>query len=258
VDASGIALPAPVNESSGVAAAGGVLWTHNDSGDPVLFAAGTDGSARGTVRVTGAAVQDWEDVAAGPCPGGACLFVADIGDNGASRPNVTVYRVPQPAPGDAATRPAEAFRATYPDGPQDAEALFVTPDGTVFVVSKGETGAVAVYRFPQPMSAGAVARLERVRELAPAGIPRSERITGASASGEWVVLRTLRSLAFYRTRELLGSAAAQPLRFDVRPLDEAQGEAVAFGERGVVYLTSEAGKKSDPATLSRLTCTLPG
>ncbi len=257
VDTAGIALPATVHESSGVAAAGGVLWTHNDSGDPLLVAVGMDGALRGTVRVTGAVVQDWEDVAEGPCPGGRCLYVADIGDNQAARPRITVYRVPMPAPGDAATRPAEAFHATYPDGPQDAEALFVTGDGGVFVVTKGETGPIAVYRFPRGMTAGSVSRLERVRELAPAQSKRSDRITGAAASPEgWVALRTLRSVAFYRAANL-ASAAAEPLVFDLAPLKEAQGEAVAFGEGGVVHLTSEGVKKKDPATLARLVCNLP-
>jgi hypothetical protein len=258
VDTAGIALPASVHESSGVAAAGGVLWTHNDSGDPLLVAVGMDGALRGAVRVTGAAVQDWEDVAEGPCPGGRCLYVADIGDNQAARPRITVYRVPVPAPGEAATRPAEAFHAMYPDGPQDAEALFVTGDGGVFVVTKGETGPVAVYRFPREMRAGAVSRLERVRELAPAQSKRSDRITGAAASPEgWVALRTLRSIAFYRTGDLASGATAEPLRFDLAPLKEAQGEAVAFGEGGVVYLTSEGVKKKDSATLARLVCNLP-
>jgi len=258
VDAAGIALPASVHESSGVAAGGGVLWTHNDSGDPVLVAVGLDGAQRGAVRVTGATLQDWEDLAEGPCPSGRCLYVGDIGDNQAARPRITVYRVPMPAPGDAATRPAEAFHATYPNGPQDAEALFVTGDGGVFVVSKGETGPITVYRFPREMRAGTVSRLERVRELAPAQSKRSDRITGAAASAEgWVALRTLRSVAFYRAGELASGAAAEPLRFDLAPLKEAQGEAVAFGQDGVVYLTSEGVKKKDPATLARIVCNLP-
>jgi hypothetical protein len=260
VEASAIPLPESVHESSGVAAGSGVLWTHNDSGDPVLVAVGMDGSPLGSVRVTGAAVEDWEDLAAGPCPGGRCLFVADIGDNAAARPRITIYRVPEPAPGDAASRPAEAFHATYPEGPHDAEALFVTPDGVVYVVTKGETGPVAVYRFPQPMAAGTVARLERVRVLAAEQGKRRERITGAAASGDgqWVVMRTLRDLSFYRTRELVSGAPVTPLAYDVSSLKEAQGEAVSFGGSGTVHLTSEGGKKKDPATLSRLSCTLPG
>ena len=35
-------------------------------------------------------------------------------------------------------------------------------------------------------------------------------------------------------------------------------EAVAFGGPNTLFLTSEAEKKSDPATLARLACTLPG
>ncbi|HEX2205550.1 MAG TPA: hypothetical protein VHG91_19720 [Longimicrobium sp.] len=261
VEASGVALPDDVHEASGVAPGrrdSGVLWTHNDSGDPVLAAVGADGRPRARVSVTGASLVDWEDVAAGPCPAGSCLYVGDIGDNGAARDRITVYRVLEPGAGETRTQPAEALHATYPDGPQDAEALFVMPDGGVYVVTKGETGPVAVYRFPQPLRPGATVRLERVRELAAGEARRSARITGASASpdGRWVALRTLREVAFYPAASF-ATGGSEPLRYDVSGLDEAQGEGVGFGPAGTVYLTSEGGKKEDPATLARLACSLP-
>ncbi|HEU0054599.1 MAG TPA: hypothetical protein VFQ39_15535, partial [Longimicrobium sp.] len=138
-----------VHESSGAAVSrrsAGVFWTHNDSGQPVLHAMDAEGREVGKVRVAGAELVDWEDLASGPCPGGGdCLYVADIGDNGAKRADVVIYRVPEPAPGDAETRPAEALRLRYPDGPQDAEAFFVLPDGSLNIVSKGETGPIALY-----------------------------------------------------------------------------------------------------------------
>lgn len=260
-DASGVALPAEVHEASGITPGrrdSRVLWTHNDSGEPVLVGVGIDGRALGRVRVTGATVTDWEDIAAGPCPAGSCLYVADIGDNEAARARITVFRVLEPAPGDPATAPAEALHATYPDGPQDAEALFVTPDGNVYVVTKGETGPVAVYRFPQPLRPGATVRLERLRELAADRTNRRARITGASASpdGRWVALRTLDEVAFHPAATF-ATGASQPMRYDVKPLDEAQGEGVGFGPGGTVYLTSEGGKKEDAATLARLSCSLP-
>lgn len=263
VDTSGVALPDAVHESSGLALSGGgdALWTHNDSGDPVLHLVGMDGTARGRVRVAGASVTDWEDVGAGPCPGGGrCLYVADIGDNQASRRGITIYRVPEPAAADAQTRPAEALTAEYPDGAQDAEAFFVLPDGAVYVITKGETGPIAVYRLPRTARPGTPARLERVAELRSGDVPRGERITGAAASpdGRWFVLRTLHELQFYRAGELAAGRLGQPLTYDLRPLDEAQGEAVDVGAGGVIYLSSEGGKKENPATLSRLTCTLPG
>lgn len=263
VDASAVALPASVHESSGLALGGGgdALWTHNDSGDPELHLVGMDGAPRGEVRVAGATVEDWEDVAAGPCPGGGrCLLVGDIGDNQARRPRITLYRVPEPAAGDAQSRPAEALHAVYPDGPRDAEAMFVLPDGGVYVVSKGETGPIVLYRLPRTARPGAQSRLERVAELRAGPVDRPDRITGAAASpdGQWIVMRTLRWLAFYRAGGLAGGDLGAPLTYDLRPLNEPQGEGVEWGRNNVLYLSSEGGKKETPASVSRLTCTLPG
>jgi hypothetical protein len=261
-DTFGVALPATVHESSGLAlsAGGDALWTHNDSGEPLLHLVGTDGTPRGQVRVAGATVTDWEDVAAGPCPGGGrCLYIADIGDNQAARPRITLWRVPEPAAGDAQSRPAEALLAEYPDGSHDAEAMFVMPDGGVHIVTKGETGRVAIYRLPRTARAGTVARLEPVVEIRPGQVARRERITGAAAApdGHWIVLRTLDALSFYRAGDLASGRLGQPFTYDLKPLKEKQGEAVEVGPDGTVHLSSEGGKKEDPATLSRLTCTLP-
>jgi hypothetical protein len=261
-DAAGVQLPVTVHESSGLALAGAgdALWTHNDSGRPVLHLVGFDGRARGQVTVTGATVTDWEDVAAGPCPGsGRCLFVGDIGDNEARRARITIYRVPEPGPSDAQTMPAEALTATYPEGAQDAEGLFVLPDGGVYVVTKGETGPVAIYELPRTARPGVASRLRRVTQLNADRVDRRERITGAAASpdGQWLALRTVRAVSFYPTGSLAAGTLGEPLVQDLRPLREPQGEAVEFGRDGVIHLSSEGGKKEVPATLSRLTCQLP-
>ena len=71
-------------EASGVAVSRrspGRLWAHNDSGEAVLVALDTRGTVTGRVRVSGSKVDDWEAVAVGPCPGGSCIYIADIGDN---------------------------------------------------------------------------------------------------------------------------------------------------------------------------------
>jgi hypothetical protein len=261
VEGAPVALPDRLSEASGIAPgrrAPEVLWSHNDSGEPLLHAFTAAGVRLGEVRVTGATVRDWEDVASGPCAGGSCLYVADIGDNAASRRSITVYRLPEPAATDRESRPADAFHATYPDGRHDAEAMFVLPDGGIYIVTKGETGAIALYRFPQPLRAGATVALERIVALGGAA-RRRDRITGASASpdGGWVALRTLDSVELYRTAALLGGTPGAPIHVDLRPLAETQGEGVGWGPAGTVYLSSESGKKRTPGTLARLTCT-PG
>jgi hypothetical protein len=262
VEVGPVPLPDAVHEASGVAVsrrAEGVLWTHSDGGAPQVLAVSPDGTVRGTVRIAGASAGDWEDVAVGPCDAGACLYVADIGDNDAARARITVYRVPEPEPADGTSAPAEALHATYPDGPQDAEALFVAPDGRLHVVTKGETGPVAVYRFPESPRAGSVSRLERVGALSAGPVPRPERITGADVSpdGRWVALRTLGTVAFHPAEALTVGRGDGAVRFDVSAAGEAQGEGIALGEGGTVYLASEGGKKKDPATLTRVSCPLP-
>jgi hypothetical protein len=256
-----VALPA-LPEASGVAVSRrtpGVLWSHNDSGEPVMVAFDAQGTVTGHVRVAGARVIDWEAVAVGPCAAGSCLFAADIGDNDADRGQITVYRVPEPAPSDRMTGAAEAFHATYPDGPHDAEALFVTAAGDLFVVTKGETGHIALYRFPQPLRAGSTVRLERVTVLG-GRATKKDRITDAAASpdGRWIALRTRDVVTFYRTNELTSGRRGQAFHFDVRSLGERQGEGVAIAADGTVYLVSEGGGKKRPGTLARIACELSG
>jgi hypothetical protein len=225
----------------------GVLWAHNDSGAPVLLALEGSGSVRGRVQITGARVDDWEDVSVGPCGRGTCVFVADVGDNDRVRPSITIYRAPEPAPGDKATARADALEAVYPDGPHDAEAVFVTGPDDLFVVTKTAEESTALYRFPTPLHAGTRVRLERVAPLS------IDRVTDADASpdGAWVALRNANELFLYPTSELLaGGGTAR--RFSLKELDEPQGEGVTFGPNGTIYLVSEGR----PGTLASVKCAL--
>ena len=278
---------AGIAEASGVAASrrtAGLLWSHNDSGEPMLFAVSADGGVKGSIRVTGAQGGDWEAVAVGRCPQGSCVYIGDIGDNGGKRKDVTIYRVPEPAAAAKETATAESMRATYPDGPQDAEAMFVLPGGAVYIVTKGESGPVALYRLPQFRS-GASAQLARVATVLDAnadegkggrkgkgkngkgkksdngnsGVPNSQKVTdaGASPDGRWIALRTHDAITFFAASELTAGKVREAFRYDVSGLGEAQGEGVALGANGVVWLTSEGGGKAKPGTLARLSCKLP-
>jgi hypothetical protein len=257
-----VSLPAEIRETSGLARGHRdpkILWTHNDSGnEPVVFALNLEGKILGKARVQGASLHDWEDIQAGPCKEGSCLFVADIGDNGRQRDFVTVYVVPEPAATATETSAAVEYRARFPDGAQDAEGLFRLPSGDWFVVSKGRHAGVTLYRWRSPAPGTAVATLERVRELWPKPRNQLDRVTSATATpdGKWVAMRTYRTLYLYPAAQLTGTGAVTPIRFDLTPLGEAQGEAVAVDDRGTVWLTSEAQKKKELPRLSRLECSL--
>jgi len=234
------------------------LWAHNDSGEAVLLALDTRGKVTGRVRLSGVKVEDWEAVAVGPCPAGSCIYIGDIGDNEGGRRRITIHRVSEPSTEDSVPV-QDTFHATYPDGPHDAETLLVAPDGRIFIVTKGETNAVGLYRFPRDLRPGGSHQLERVGELRASGkVPESERITDGSVSpdGTWVVLRTRHGFAFHRATELFAGHWAAAGRVDLRALGEPQGEGVAIASDGTVYLTGEGGGKSQPGTLARFACSV--
>ena len=260
--ASGTLVRIPdLPEASGVAVSRrspGRLWAHNDSGDAVLVALDTRGSVTGRVRVSGTKIDDWEALAVGSCPGGSCIYIADIGDNEAERKRITIHRVPEPS-GEDAVAVKDTFHATYPDGAHDAETLLVAPDGGLFIVTKGETDNVGLYRFPRELRPGATHPLERVGKPRASGkAPATERITDGAVSpdGTWVVLRTRQGFALHRAADLFAGNWTDAGRVDLKAIGEAQGEGIALAADGTVYLTGEGGGKSQPGTFARFECSV--
>ena len=250
-------------EGSGLAVSArvpGRLWSHNDSGDAVLVALDERGSVTGRVRLTGATVEDWEAIAVGPCGAGSCIHVADIGDNDAKRKRVTIYRLPEPAGTNESAAVSDVFHATYPDGPHDAESLLITSDGRLHIVTKGETGPIAVYRFPRELRSGGSVQLERIGEAGSKEAGKASRITDGAVSpdGQWTALRTGSSLVFYRTAELLAGQWREASRVDLAVLNEPQGEGVALGANSAVFVAGEGGGKGQPGTFARFTCAPKG
>jgi hypothetical protein len=230
----------------------GVWWVHNDSGDqPRIFAINNRGQLLARFRVTEAKNVDWEDLASGPGPDGTpALYVADIGNNSASRSELTLYRVPEPNLGNASvknvlmgeTAAAEAFPFRYPDGKHDAEAIFLDPQsGRPYIVTKKMTPPCAVYRFPMPLQPGKTVILEKVK-LGNAIQPISQLalVTGAATSpdGKRVVIRT-----YFTALELTRTGGKFETLFNVEPRTikiplEKQGEAISYTLDGQALVTT--------------------
>lgn len=259
---SPVNLPPEIAEASGAAASRaqpGIIWSHNDSGnDPLLFAVDAAGNLVSQIDLSeaGVANEDWEDIALGSCAGGDCLYVGDIGDNQADRGEIVIQRLPEPGPEAAAALEVESFRARYPDGPRDAEGLFILPPDRIFIVTKGGEAAIGVYSYPAPLRSGESVQLELVRTLSVGPVPLGDQVTGASASqnGEWVAIRTYTSLLVYRADQLLEGSDEPSIHVDLKPLSEAQGEGVALGPEGSVVLTSEGASGGLPGALSIIWC----
>lgn len=259
----GMPLPQEVRESSGLARStrdDGLFWTHNDAGNsPHLFAIDEGGTLLQRVRVTGAELVDWEDIESGPCDGGGCLYIGDIGDNDAERDRITVYRVAEPPTGAAETDHAVALHARFPDGPQDAEGLFVDGSGTLHLVTKGRRGGIALYRWPAAAAPGETVTLVRVRDLFPEPRDELDRVTAATATPDrrWVGVRTYRTLYIYPAKALLGAGPVEPTVVDLSALAQPQGESLVLANDGAAWLSSEAEKRGERPLWSWLKCTLP-
>ncbi|GAA2111988.1 hypothetical protein GCM10009841_35250 [Microlunatus panaciterrae] len=146
-----------IAESSGLATdtGRGLYWTVNDSGGgAVAYGLADDGSVQGTLSFR-ADVRDVEAVAVHDNH----LYVADIGDNNASRNFVTVYVFNDPTP-DNRTVSYQSYDFRYPDGPRDAETLLINSAGRLFLVSKEGKGGI--YAAPAQPSRQGVNQLQRV------------------------------------------------------------------------------------------------
>jgi hypothetical protein len=252
-----VAMPG-LAEASGLAVSRrtpGRLWAHND-GESVLFSLNARGSVTGRVQLTGVKVEDWEAIAVGPCGTASCIYVGDIGDNEAKRKRISIYRLTEPEGASGTAAIADVFHATYPDGSHDAETLLIGGDGRMYVVTKGDTGAIAIYRFPAALRPGASVVLEAVGAPLSKKPGEESRVTDGAVSpdGQTVVLRTGSSLAFYRTADLFAGQWRETSRVDLTSLKEPQGEGVAIGTDHTVFVAGEGGGKSQPGTFARFTC----
>lgn len=260
-DAARIAdLPESLGEASGLALSRrdpGVIWAHNDSeGSATLYALDRTGRMLAEVSVTGAGPQfDWEDVAAGPCPEGDCLYIGDIGDNLHDRADRAILRIPEPVVGASSIEGLERFPIRYPDGPLDAEALFVTPDTNVFIITKGRRHGVSLYRYPPPLRPLERVTLVHVQQLSEGVAQVPDLVTAADASidGARVAIRTYSSLTLYHFDGDTLVPSFQP-GFDLTILAEPQGEAVAFAGGDTLLLATEAGPARAQPFLSAVRC----
>lgn len=86
-------LDSTLHETSGLLCADSSIWTFNDSqGEAALYAlSASDGSLIRKTLIRNALNADWEDIAEDD----QHIFVADVGNNYATRDTLTIYRIPR-------------------------------------------------------------------------------------------------------------------------------------------------------------------
>lgn len=229
-------------ELSGLAVVEGGLWAMADGGRRVeLHRLDPQTCAVVESRTVQVDPYDAEDLAVGP---DGALWVGDVGDNDQRR--ATVALVVVPPRGEPVLH-----RLRYPDGPHDAEALLVGPDGVPTVVTKN-LGVAGVYQPEGPLRGEGPTPLVHVADVAlppsttqggPIGGFGSRTVTGGAvdADGRVVALRTYTDAWLYPVAD--GGGVVDALRgtpVQVPLPDEPQGEALAFTADGTLLSGSEA------------------
>jgi hypothetical protein len=200
------------------------------------------------VQITGASHVDWEDLAVGPGPvaGEPYLYIGDIGDNGASRNDIQIYRLPEPTVGQASAA-AEELVLIYPNGAHNAEILLVDPvTGDLYIVVKDGSGNSPVYRAAAPLAFGGTQTLELVTTLLFGAAPLvgDTTTTGGDITegGDAIAIRTYDHAYLWRREP--GATIADALATLPCPIplaSEGQGESLGFRVDGGGYYTLSEG-----------------
>jgi hypothetical protein len=237
-------------ELSGLVAVGDRLLAMNDGGDELavyLLDAACQVIDAHTAPVD---PYDPEDMAVAA---DGTVWLADTGDNTATRTTIALL----------AMRPdgtTGVYRLTYPDGPHDAEALLLAPDGTPYIVTKEVLGASGVYSPASPLVDGGTVALARVAAVnltftgtagGPVGQASQLLVTGGAVAtdGRHLALRTYTDAYVWTLTgsDVVGALAAAPVRI---PLPAApQGEAISFTADSLSLLV---GSESLPSDLTRV------
>ncbi len=256
----GTVLDPRLAEISGLAASRahpGVLYVHNDSGEPHarFFAIDVGGAVHAEYAVGAEPALDLEEIAIGPGRDGRdAIYLADIGDNDArngrgARRSIHVLRVAEPEPSSAAPArstltPVDRFELRYPSTPVDCEAFFVDPaTGDLYLLGKVASGLAPVFVAHAPLETSAPNVLERAGEML-AATDLGDSITASSLSfdGTRVAVRTYRH-AFLFTRvgsePWVDALAREPVMLP--RLHEPQGEAISFLDASGMILSITEG-----------------
>jgi hypothetical protein len=233
-------------ELSGLVVVGEQMLALNDGGEQLAVHL-LDGACQVVeVRTADIDPYDPEDLAVGA---DGIVWLADTGDNAGDRPTVALLAL-RP---DGST---SVYRVSYPDGPHDAEALLVAPDGTPYIVTKEILGASGVYRPVSALVEGATVALAEVAAVnmtltgtpgGPVGQAGQLLVTGGavSSNGRHVALRTYTDAYVWPlTGSDVAAALATPPERIPLP-DSPQGEAISFSADNLSLVVASEGLPSD-------------
>lgn len=239
--------PGQIDEASGMVdsrSQPGAIWIEQDSGSPAELALlDYNGSIRGKIAIPTIVNRDWEELASGPGPrdGVNYLYIGDIGDNNAQYQTVQIYRLPEPASLQSPITSIDRINFRYPQGPRDAEAMFVDPQTKdIYVISKREE-KVHLYGLPYPQNTSDLITATDYGELPSFGGGLANYVTGAAISpdGKEILVRTYTTVYYWKRdgSQTIPDALQYGTRRSLVTRLEPQGEAICFDKDAKGFFT---------------------
>lgn len=223
--------PLLIDEASGIAdskANPGYLWVQQDGGNPNDIALlSHEGAMLKKINIKPVINRDWEDMAIskGPVAGTNYIYLADIGDNASAASQYFIYRFAEPTSSIDTVFSCDKITFQYPDGPHDAEAIFVDHvTNDIFIITKQDNPS-RIYKLTYPQSTGAANTAVFIGSLSFGGATAS----AISTDGKEILVKTYTSVYYWKrnTAQTIEQALATvplTLAYQLEP----QGEAICF------------------------------
>lgn len=232
--------PGMIDEASGIADSKtfpGSLWVQQDGGNPAaLTLLSYNGTVQKKVHLKSTYNRDWEDMAIGngPQQGVNYIYLAETGDNNLAFTYYTIYRFEEPSATTDTIRTIDHINFLYPDGPHDAEAIFLnntTKD--IYIITKRDAKS-KIYKLPYPQDIGTANTAIAVGELP------FNFVTGAAASadGKEILIKTYAAVNYWKvngTETIETTLQKQPVVLGYT--GEPQGEAICFMNDNAGFFT---------------------
>ena len=255
ITVSGRLMDRAMNETSGIAASGifkDMFYVHNDSGDESrFFMISPDGMLHHTLKYDGNinVEYDCEDIAVGPGPvkGKSYVYIGDIGDNGAYRGAIIIYRCEEKQSwlkDSIVNLTSQKLYLKYPDGPKDAETLMIDPIDELFYIVTKRKDTVRIYTSPLAHKPNDTLTLTYRGKMFFEGTKPFKWITGGDVSkdGDDVLLKSYDKVYYWNRRgkeHLWKTLQRKPKTLTYQA--EKMGEAIGFAADGKSYYTVSEG-----------------
>ncbi|MDO5607958.1 MAG: hypothetical protein Q4G08_05815 [Capnocytophaga sp.] len=243
-------LPKSCDETSGLEYIDGNILSVNDKGNTEeVFVFSEKGKLRHTITLENAKNHDWEDISSNS----EYVFVGDIGNNNATRKELTIYAFPKEKLSEKeisaqtihfSYKKQTSFEKSVRNHPFDAEAMFALENELIIIGKDWTYTNTWLYRLPIEFG-------DTVHSLSPKEVIKLDGlITGADYNPDTQMVAFCgykgKTNYLWLSRYENGRFLGQMSQYELVKLHGAQIEGITFKDDNTLIISSEITKKFEP------------